>query len=91
MRSAIHNAMAQLVTRLDDETVVNLDRLVAAGVFESRSDAVRQGLSLLLDRHRRRTTGQAIVEGYRLHPQEEGLDGRWPDTATVQMISDEPW
>lgn len=89
MRFAIHEAMAQLVTRLDDETVVNLDRLVAAGVFESRSDAVRQGLSLLLDRHRRRTTGQAIVDGYRLRPQ-EGLDA-WPDTATVKMISDEPW
>lgn len=83
--------MTQLVTRLGEETVANIDRLVEAGVFESRSDAVRQGLELLIDRHHRRMTGQAIVEGYRLQPQEGGLDEGWPDSATLHMIGDEPW
>ncbi|CAN5783331.1 hypothetical protein BH20ACT14_BH20ACT14_02680 [soil metagenome] len=82
--------MAQLVTRIDDDLAKELDELVLEGVAESRSDAVRQALRALLDRHRRRKVGEAIVEGYRRQPQTDEEVG-WADEATVRMIAEEPW
>jgi Arc/MetJ-type ribon-helix-helix transcriptional regulator len=82
--------MAQLVTRVDDRLVRELDDLVADGVIASRSEAVRIGLETLLERHRRRRTGEAIVAGYRRVPQTE-VEAGWVDEATVRMIADEPW
>ncbi|MDQ3380095.1 MAG: ribbon-helix-helix domain-containing protein [Actinomycetota bacterium] len=82
--------MTQLVTRIDDDLAKELDALVLEGVAESRSDAVRQALRALLDRHRRRKVGEAIVEGYRRQPQTDEEVG-WADEATVRMIADESW
>jgi Arc/MetJ-type ribon-helix-helix transcriptional regulator len=55
----------QLVTRVPDDVMAAVDRLVREGVFESRSEAVRVGLAVVVDRQRREATGRAIVEGYR--------------------------
>lgn len=82
--------MAQLVTRVDDELAGAVDELVAAGVVESRSDAVRLGLEALIDRHRRAAIGARIVEGYRATPQTEAEVG-WADAGSIQMIAEEPW
>ena len=82
--------MAQLVTRVDDRLIREVDELVAEGVATSRSEAVRLGLESLVERHRRRRTGNAIVEGYRRHPQTEAEVG-WADEATRRLIADEPW
>jgi Arc/MetJ-type ribon-helix-helix transcriptional regulator len=82
--------MAQLVTRVDDDLAALLDDLIADGVVESRSDAVRRGLQVLIDQHRRRRTAEAIIRGYRDRPQIEDEMG-WADQATIQMIRDEPW
>lgn len=82
--------MAQLVTRVDDELAGAVDELVAAGVVESRSEAVRLGLEALIDRHRRAVIGARIVEGYRSTPQTEAEVG-WADVASVRMIAEEPW
>lgn len=82
--------MPQLVTRVEDGLVREIDDLVAEGVVASRSDAVRLGLEALIDRHRRRRTAQAIVEGYRRRPQTEAEVG-WADEATRRMIAEEPW
>jgi Arc/MetJ-type ribon-helix-helix transcriptional regulator len=85
------NAMAvQLVTRVPDALARAVDDLVGAGVFRSRSEAVRIGLENVLERERRAATGRAIVEGYRRVPQ-EGDDLAWPEAATSAMIADEPW
>lgn len=46
--------MAQFVARIDDAVAGQVDDLVAAGAFASRSDAVRRGLTALIDVHRRR-------------------------------------
>jgi Arc/MetJ-type ribon-helix-helix transcriptional regulator len=82
--------MAQLVTRVDDRLVEQIDALVAAGVVANRSDAVRLGLTSLIDHHRRRQLGMTIVEGYRSLPQtEEELAGL--DDATRSLIEEEPW
>lgn len=82
--------MTQLVTRIDDDLAREIDALIAEGVVESRSDAVRRALRALVDRHRRRRIGEAIVAGYAQQPQTEEEIG-WADEATVRMIAEEPW
>jgi Arc/MetJ-type ribon-helix-helix transcriptional regulator len=82
--------MAQLVTRVDERLLADVDALVREGVAVSRSDAVRLGLEALVERHRRQQTGRAIAEAYRQHPQNHeetaGLD-----QATRALIEEEPW
>ncbi|MPZ53218.1 MAG: ribbon-helix-helix protein, CopG family [Acidimicrobiia bacterium] len=82
--------MPQLVTRIDDELAKTIDELVAEGVAESRSEAVRRGLRMLIDQHRRRRTANAIIAGYEALPQTHEESG-WRDEATVRMIVEEPW
>jgi Arc/MetJ-type ribon-helix-helix transcriptional regulator len=80
----------QLVTRIPDSVAMAVDALVKAGVFSSRSDAVRAGLAAVVERERRAAIGRAIVDGYRQVPQDED-DLAWPDAATAAMIAEEPW
>lgn len=82
--------MTQLVTRVDEDLASLVDELVAEGVVESRSDAVRRGLRVLIDQHQRRRTAEAIIRGYEQHPQTANEIG-WSDEASVNMIKDEPW
>ncbi len=78
------------MARIDDDLARDLDALVEEGVVESRSDAVRTALRELIDRHRRRKIGEAIVEGYRRHPQTDE-EIAWADELTIRMIEEEPW
>ena len=82
--------MAQLVTRIGEGLASQVDDLVERGVVESRSDAVRRGLEMLVDRHRRDRVAAAIVRGYQALPQTEEEVG-WADEATRRMIAEEPW
>lgn len=82
--------MSQLVTRIDDDLARELDALVTEGVVRSRSDAVRQALEALVDRHRRRRRAEADIAAYTVHPQTEE-DVGWADEATIRMIEEEPW
>ena len=82
--------MTQLVARVGDELAAEIDRLVEQGVVESRSEAVRRGLEMLVDRHRRARVAAAIVRGYQAQPQTEQEAG-WADAATRRMIAEEPW
>jgi len=61
--------MTQLAARVDDALAREVDRLVAEGAFESRSDAVRRGLAELVKRHRRTHASQQAAEEYRHRPQ----------------------
>lgn len=82
--------MTQLVTRVDDDLVAEVDALVVAGVAANRSEVVRLGLTRLVEHHRRRVIGEAIVDGYRRLPQTaDELAGL--DEATRSMIHEEPW
>jgi Arc/MetJ-type ribon-helix-helix transcriptional regulator len=82
--------MTQLVTRVDDALVAEIDAMVASGVVANRSEAVRLGLIELVDRHRRRQIGARIAEAYRRQPQtDEELAGA--QAAVVRMIAEEPW
>lgn len=80
----------QLVTRIPDEVAASIDSLVDAGVFASRSEAVRAGLEVIIDRERRAAVGRAIADGYRRIPEDEDGLG-WSDAATAAMIAEEPW
>jgi Arc/MetJ-type ribon-helix-helix transcriptional regulator len=82
--------MAQLVARLDDGLLAEVDRLVTDGVVASRSDAVRLGLTRLVDQQQRQRVGAAIVDAYRRHPQsDEELAGL--DEATRSLVEEEQW
>jgi Arc/MetJ-type ribon-helix-helix transcriptional regulator len=78
------------VVRLPEDIARALDDLVATGVFASRSEAVRDGLRLLLETRRRTATGEQIVAGYLRTPQSDE-DGAWADEQTRAMIDEEPW
>jgi len=82
--------MTQLVARIDDELLAGIDSMIGDGEVSSRSEAVRKGLRVLLDMHRRKRIADAIVEGYRRQPQTEDEIG-WSDDMTVAMINEEPW
>jgi metal-responsive CopG/Arc/MetJ family transcriptional regulator len=82
--------MTQLVTRVDDELVAQLDELVADKVIASRSEAVRLALARLVDAARRKRIEEAIIEGYRRIPQTDE-ETEMADVAARQMIVDEPW
>lgn len=82
--------MTQLVTRVDDDLIREVDALIAAGIVTSRSEAVRLGLAELVDRERRASIGRQIVEGYRRLPQGED-EGNWTDEDSRRMIAEEPW
>jgi len=82
--------MSQLVTRVDDKLVEQIDELVSEGVVDSRSDAVRQALHDLIDRHRRRRNAEADIAAYTAQPQTDEEIG-WADAATIRMIEEEPW
>jgi Arc/MetJ-type ribon-helix-helix transcriptional regulator len=82
--------MTQVVTRLDDKLVADLDRLVADGFVASRSEGVRVALEKLVDEQRRRRIGAEIVAGYERQPQtDDELAGI--DAGTRALIAEEPW
>jgi metal-responsive CopG/Arc/MetJ family transcriptional regulator len=82
--------MAQLVTRLDDDLLGEVDALISDGVAANRSEAVRLALQQLVDRHERRQVGGRIADGYRRRPQTSAeLAGL--DAATRALVAEEPW
>ncbi len=82
--------MAQLVARLEDGLADRVDSLVVAGVFASRSEAVRRALEQLVDQLERERIGREIVEAYRRMPQtEEEL--AWADESLERMLAEESW
>lgn len=82
--------MAQLVTRIDDALLAEVDALVVEGSVASRSDAVRVALRDLIGRRRRAAIGEAIRADYAARPQTDAEVG-WSDAATVAMIAEESW
>ncbi|MEI7860296.1 MAG: ribbon-helix-helix domain-containing protein [Acidimicrobiales bacterium] len=82
--------MAQLVTRVDEALILEVDELVARGAASSRSDLVRMGLERIIDEYRRQKAGEQIAEAYRQSPETVAeLSGL--GTATRALIEEEPW
>ncbi len=82
--------MAQLVTRVEERLVRDIDGLIAEGLVANRSEAVRLGLERLVEGHRRQRIGDQIAAAYRLQPQtSEELTGL--NEATRALVDQEPW
>jgi Arc/MetJ-type ribon-helix-helix transcriptional regulator len=82
--------MPQLVTRVDDELLRQVDSLIADGTSESRSDAVRDALALWIRHSKREAQNARTVAAYTAQPQTNDEIG-WSDEAAIQMIETEPW
>jgi Arc/MetJ-type ribon-helix-helix transcriptional regulator len=82
--------MTQLVTRLDDDLLREVDALIADGVVANRSEAVRLGLRELVEGHERRRVGVTISDAYRRRPQ-TGTELAGLDAATRALVAEEPW
>lgn len=64
----------QIAVRLPGPLLDAIDGLVERGRFETRADAIRSGIELVVDADRRERIGRSIVEGYTRVPQAEDLD-----------------
>ncbi len=82
--------MTQLVTRVDDQLLADVDALIERGEVRTRSEAVRIGLRHLIDDARRKRIGAQIAQRYKDKPQTDD-EGGWSDAATIDMIAAEPW
>lgn len=70
--------MRQVMIRVDDATCDELDRLVAEGVAENRSDAVREAIAAWIDRQRRAALDRLYEEAYTRQPETPG-EMAWAD------------
>lgn len=77
-------------TRFTDDELALIDELVDAGVGESRSAVIRQGVRQLADAARRGRVGTAIAQSYLDHPQTADDDGLALANA-VALTEAEPW
>ena len=84
------DCMAQIITRVDDQLMAQVDAIVASGEAESRSDAVRRALEAMIDERRRRLVGEAIAAGYRRVP-ETDEELRRADENARALVAEEPW
>lgn len=67
----------QIPVRIPKRDAQLLDEVVARGRFASRSEALREGLAMLLREEREREIDDAYRRAYEKYPQEErvGQDG----------------
>lgn len=77
-------------TRFSDEELAIIDRLVAEGVGQNRSDVIRQAVERLDEAVRRERIGHMIVESYRAKPQ-TAEDDELALTNAVALTEAEPW
>jgi Arc/MetJ-type ribon-helix-helix transcriptional regulator len=76
--------MAQLIARVPQKLLADVDGLVAAGKFDSRSDVVREAIVRLVDRARRDEIGRRIADAYARMPlTEEEFD--WSDVDSLRI------
>ncbi|MEM9746070.1 MAG: ribbon-helix-helix domain-containing protein [Actinomycetota bacterium] len=82
--------MPQLVTRVSEDLVDEIDRLVASDRYRSRSDVVKAALAELIDAERRKEVGRRIAEGYARVPETDD-ERRMAESMSRAAIADEPW
>lgn len=80
----------QIAVRIPEALLAQLDELVRSGRYGSRAEAVRAGVQAITDMEREAAVDRAIIEGYRLKPQEdwEMASGR---ASLLAAIAEEPW
>ena len=76
--------------KLPDGLLRDVDGLIGAGGFESRSHAVRTALQSLIRAERCKVIDEAFASGFAAHPEtdEELADAT---RLAIESIDDEPW
>ena len=77
-------------TRLSQEELAVVDRLVSDGVGRNRSDIIRQAIGYYDDALRRGRVGKAIADSYRHRPQTEA-DHAQARANAIALTEAEPW
>ena len=77
-------------TRFTASQMQTLDRLVAEGVGETRSEVIRKAVDRLAESIERDRVGQMIADSYRRQPQSPEEDAMAMANA-VAMVEAEPW
>lgn len=80
----------QIAVKLPDELVGELDRLVGAGIYHNRSQAVRAGLEAMVTAQRRRELERHYRDGAARLPETREQLAEATRLA-VDAIHDEPW
>lgn len=80
----------QIAVKLPDALLRDVDGLIGAGAFETRSHAVRHALEGLVRADRRKVIDEAFASGFAAHPEtaDELADAA---RLAVESIDDEPW
>lgn len=80
----------QIAVKLPDALVDEIDRLVEAGSFDSRSQAIRRGLEAMVAGQRRQEIDRQYREALtRLPETSEEIDEA--RALAIGAINDEPW
>ena len=82
--------MTQLVTRMADNVIEQIDALVSRGVATSRSDVVRRALTEFFEREEERRVAEEYAEAYRLRPETPDERRRAQDEGR-RLVEEEPW
>lgn len=77
-------------TRFSSRQIETIDRLVAAGVGDTRSAVIRRAVEHLAESVERARIGKGIADSYRAQPQ-TGDDDAQAMANAIAMTEAEPW
>jgi Arc/MetJ-type ribon-helix-helix transcriptional regulator len=80
----------QIAVKIPEEILARIDEMVAKGLLQSRSAAVRQGLETLLVAHKRQALDHAFRDGFRENP-ETDHEMKEAYLLAIESIHDEVW
>lgn len=80
----------QIAVKLPDGLVNEIDRLVAGGTFNSRSQAIRSGLEAMIAGHRREEIDRRYRDAATRLPETKDEIDEATDLA-INAINEEPW
>ena len=77
-------------TRFSSRQIETIDRLVAAGIGDTRSAVIRRAVEHLAESVERARIGESIADSYRAQPQTADDDAQAMANA-IAMTEAEPW
>lgn len=80
----------QIAIRIPDTLAESLEELVTSGRFETKAEAVRTALEVLVEAERRARVGSLIADAYRRVPQDD-QEVEAATRAAIRSIHEEPW
>jgi Arc/MetJ-type ribon-helix-helix transcriptional regulator len=80
----------QIAIRIPDGLAESLEELVTSGRFQTKAEAVRTALEVLIEAERRGRVGALIADAYRRVPQDD-QEVETARDAAIRSIHEEPW